>query len=308
VPAALLGAGTDVVVLLHDHLAAELAVGVLLAVAFELYVGWAELIVAADRGEGAMPSHGTRLRRAAALTPTLVAASFVGVTLPLAAAGLLLIPGLWLLTRWSLFAPAIVHEHLGARASLSRSSALVRGAFWAVAFSVTASVLVEHAVIHATAHTAEPALGSLALGLAGAALATTLVSPPAAFTISIVYERLVAQPGRRRTDSRRSREAGSSRQVPRTFAFCAANSASVRIPCSCRAASSLSCAIGSAAAWGAGAGGGGGGGGGSGACSYSWAPQRLAWRRDTRLLTAVAVPAMAAVRATPRISPGMMAP
>ena len=195
VPAALLGAGTDVVLLLHDHLAAELGVGVLLAVAFELYVGWAELIVAADRGEGAMPSHGTRLRRAAALTPPLVAASFIGVTLPLAAAGLLVIPGLWLMTRWSLFAPAIVHEHLGPRAALSRSSALVRGAFWAVAFSVTVSVLVEHAVIHATAHTAEPALGSLALGLAGAALATTVVSPPAAFTISIVYERLARAHG-----------------------------------------------------------------------------------------------------------------
>src|SRR5215210_5073026 len=79
VPAALLGAGADVVVLLHEHIAAELAVGLLLAVAFEVYVGWAELIVAADRGEGAMPGKGTRLRRAAAVTPALVAASFVAV-------------------------------------------------------------------------------------------------------------------------------------------------------------------------------------------------------------------------------------
>ena len=34
--------------------------------------------------------------------------------------------------------------------------------------------------------------------------------------------------------------------------------------------------------------------------------QRVAWRRETRLLTAVAVPAMTAVRATPRSSPGMV--
>src|SRR5207253_2272404 len=74
--------------------------------------------------------------------------------------------------------------------SWERSSALVRGAFWGVAASVTVSVLVEHAVIHGTAHTIVPATGSAAIGLVGAAVATTAVSPAAAFTISIVYERL----------------------------------------------------------------------------------------------------------------------
>jgi hypothetical protein len=83
-----------------------------------------------------------------------------------------------------------VHERLRPVAALRRSAALVRGVFWAVAVSVTASVLVEHAVIHGTAHTSESALGSPLLGLLGAALATAAVSAPAAFTISIVYERL----------------------------------------------------------------------------------------------------------------------
>ena len=41
----------------------------------------------------------------------------------------------------------------------------------------------------------------------------------------------------------------------------------------------------------------------SAACCSSWADHLLACRRDTRLDTAVAVPAIAAVRATPRISP-----
>jgi hypothetical protein len=123
-----------------------------------------------------------------------VAASVLAVTLPLAAAGLLILPGLWLMTRWSLFAPAIVHERLGVTASLRRSTELVRGAFWPVACTVTAAVLIEHAVVQLTVHHAEPLLGSPFLGLVGAAIAVMIVSPPAAFTISIVYERLAEGP------------------------------------------------------------------------------------------------------------------
>jgi hypothetical protein len=134
------------------------------------------------------------LRRASPRTAALVAASVVAVTLPLAAAGLLILPGLWLMTRWSLFAPAIVHERLGVAASLRRSTDLVRGAFWPVACTVTTAVLIEHAVIQLTVHQSEALLGSPLLGLAGAAIAVMLVSPPAAFTISIVYERLAEGP------------------------------------------------------------------------------------------------------------------
>jgi hypothetical protein len=190
-PAAALGAGADAVLLLHRDLLGELLVGVLLAIGFEIYVGYAELIVAADRAPGS-PRMRAMLRRAMPLTPALVLSSTVAVTLPLAATGALVIPGLWLATRWSLFAPAIVHEGLGPAAALRRSATLVRGAFWPVAIAVTGSVLIEHAVIHATAHTAEPALGSAALGLVGAAVATAAVSGPAAFTISVVYERLAS--------------------------------------------------------------------------------------------------------------------
>lgn len=192
-PAAVLGAGADVVVVLRHEVGAEIALGLLLAVAFELYVGYAELIVAADRGEGPRPTIATLLARALPLTPALVLASLVAVTLPLAAAGLLVLPGLWLLTRWSLFAPAIVHERLGPRAALRRSSQLVRGAFWAVAATVTVSVLVEHAVIHGSAHAVEPLLGTALTAVVVAAVVTAVVSPPAAFTISIVYERLAAR-------------------------------------------------------------------------------------------------------------------
>jgi hypothetical protein len=188
-PAAALGAGADGVTVLSHHLAGEILAGIALAVAFEIYVGYAELLVAADRREGPRPSFRLLLTDAWLLTPRLLLTSVPAVGLPLAASGLLVLPGLWLLTRWSLYAPVIVHEGVGARQGLARSAELVRGNFWGVAGSVTVALLVEHAVIHATAQTAEPLLG-IGFGLAGAALATAIVSPPAAFTISLVYERL----------------------------------------------------------------------------------------------------------------------
>ena len=99
-------------------------------------------------------------------------------------------PGLWLLTRWGLYAPVIAREGVGALAALGRSSALVRGRFWSVFAIATVAVIVEHAVIHVTAHEAEPLLGSHLLGLLGAGLAVAAVSPFAALTISLVYDRI----------------------------------------------------------------------------------------------------------------------
>ena len=194
IPALALGAGADALEVLRHHLGAEIALGLALAMAFELYVAYAELIIAADRASGPRPSMWTLLRRSTPVLPALVLASAIAVSVPLAATGLLILPGLWLLTIWSLFAPAIVHEHLSPWQSLVRSRALVRGAFWPVFAAVTVAVLVEHAVIHGTAHTAEPLLGPAWSGLVAAALATMIVSPPAAFTISVVYERLDQEP------------------------------------------------------------------------------------------------------------------
>jgi hypothetical protein len=218
VPAAVLGAGADLILVLRHHLPAEIALGLLLAIIFELYVGYAELVVAADRAHGPRPSILRLLRAALPSTPALLIASAVAVSVPLAATGLLILPGLWMMTVWALFAPAIVHEHLGVRASLRRSRQLVRGAFWAVAGTVTVSVLIEHAVIHASAHAAGPALGDPLLGLFGAALVTMLVTPPAAFTISIVYERL----------ERAEPEAG--RVVPRATAAQRGTTPITRVP------------------------------------------------------------------------------
>jgi hypothetical protein len=189
-PAVVLGAAADTLQLVEDDLLASVALGLALALGFELYVGYAELIVVeAERGAPRIRA-GRLLRRALPLLPALVAASVIGVTLPLAASGALVIPGLWLATRWSLFAPAISREDLGPIAALRRSSVLVRGSSWAVFLTVTLSLLIEHAVVHAMAHTAEPLLGSQLAAMLAAGLVVAAVSAPAAFTISLAYDRL----------------------------------------------------------------------------------------------------------------------
>ena len=189
-PAAVLGAAADVLQLVGSSAVAEVALGLALAIAFEFYVAYAERLLVEDRRDRGRVEIGRMLRGALAIFPPLLAASLLAVTLPLAATGLLVVPGLWLLTRWSLFAPAIAREGLGSLDSLRRSADLVRGHFWPVFGVAGVAILIEHGVIHASAHAAEPVLGSRVLGLVAAGLVVAAVSPIAAFTVSLVYDRL----------------------------------------------------------------------------------------------------------------------
>jgi hypothetical protein len=63
------------------------------------------------------------------VVPIVAFASLAAIALPTAAASLLVVPGIWVMTRWSLFAPVIVSELLGPLAALKRSNELVRGNF-----------------------------------------------------------------------------------------------------------------------------------------------------------------------------------
>jgi hypothetical protein len=194
-PAAALGVLSDLLQLVGGGLLAAVALGLALAVVFELYVAYAErLVLEADRGAERV-SVGALLRAAAPLLPRLLLASIPAVALPAAASGALVLPGLWLLTRWVLYAPVIAREDLTPVAALRRSGHLVRGHFWRVFAVATAALIIEHAVIHATAHTAEPLLGSRLLALLAAAVAVAAVSPIAALTISLVYDRLSGSHG-----------------------------------------------------------------------------------------------------------------
>ena len=189
-PAAALGALSDLLQVVHGGFLAAVALGLGLAVAFELYVAYAErLALEADR-KAERVSVVELLRAAAPLLPRLLLASVLAVALPAAAVGLLVLPGLWLLTRWVLYAPVIAREGVGPLVALRRSSGLVKGRFWRVLAVATAALIVEHAVIQTTAHTAEPLLGSQLLALLAAGLAVAAVSPIAALTISLVYDRL----------------------------------------------------------------------------------------------------------------------
>ncbi len=193
-PAAALGAMSDLIQLVNGGLLAEVALGLGLAVAFELYVAYAERLVLEAEGGTERVSMVRLLEAGAPFLPRLLLASIPAVALPAAATGLLVVPGLWLVTRWVLYAPVIAREGVGPRAALRRSNGLVKGSFWRVFVVATAALIIEHAVIHAAAHGAEPALGSQLLGLLGAGLLVAAVSPIAALTISLVYDRLSSSP------------------------------------------------------------------------------------------------------------------
>jgi len=103
----------------------------------------------------------------------------------------LVIPGLWLMTRWSLFAPVIVSELLGPLEALRRSNELVRGHFELVFLTAALAVVLEEAIAHAGT------LGGLALTGSetwgqwiGGSVATVLILPVASFATALAYGHL----------------------------------------------------------------------------------------------------------------------
>jgi len=205
VPAAGLGLVADALQLVESPLAA-VGVSLALVVAFEGYVAYAERLVIAARFDPATIRILALTRRAVPLVPALLVASAAAIALPLAASGLLIVPGLWLLTRWSLFAPAIARDRLGPVASLRRSSSLVRGRFPFVFAAATLPLLVEHAVVHATALTAESVVSSSVLAMMLAGIAVAAVSPFAALSVSLAFDSLDED---RAAESGRGRDQGT---------------------------------------------------------------------------------------------------
>src|SRR5215208_3927952 len=164
------------------------------AFAFYLYVAYAEeVVVEAERGADRITMRGVlrELRQATPVVPPVVIASVAAVAIPSAATGLLVLPGLWLLTRWSLFAPVISRERLGPVAALKRSNRLVRGYFWLVCLTATLAFILEEALIHAGALAGLLVSGSDTWGeWIGGSIAASLITPLAALTTSVAYGRL----------------------------------------------------------------------------------------------------------------------
>jgi hypothetical protein len=124
-PALFLGMLVEIPYLLKDsqYVVQDILAFLTQAFAFYLYIAYAEEVTLDAQRSEHIPLRSVlrRLLLAAPVVPLVMAASITAIALPTAAASLLVIPGLWLLTRWSLFAPAIVRERLGPLAALRRS-------------------------------------------------------------------------------------------------------------------------------------------------------------------------------------------
>jgi hypothetical protein len=194
-PAALLGMVVELPYLLPDsqYVLQDILAFLTQAFAFYLYVAYAEEVTLEAQRAEHIPLRGVlyRLLLATPAVPFVMAASVVAVALPSAAASLLVIPGLWLLTRWSLFAPAVVRERLGTLSALRRSSELVQGHFELVFLTAAFAVILEEEVLGAGAFVGLLVSGSETWGeWVGGSVAAVLILPLASFTTALAYNLL----------------------------------------------------------------------------------------------------------------------
>lgn len=191
-PALFLGMLVEVPYLLKDsqYLEQDILAFLTQAFAFYLYIAYAEEVTLEAQTAEHIPLRGVlrRLLLAAPVVPLVMVASVTAIALPTAAASLLVIPGLWLLTRWSLFAPAIVRERLGPLAALRRSYELVQGHFEVVFLTAAFAVIVEEAVTDVGALVGLVVSGSDMWGeWIGGTVAEILILPLASFATALVY-------------------------------------------------------------------------------------------------------------------------
>ena len=191
-PALFLGMLVEIPYLLKDsqYVVQDILAFLTQAFAFYLYIAYAEEVTLDAQRLEHIPLRGVlrRLLLAAPVVPLVMAASITAIALPTAAASLLVIPGLWLLTRWSLFAPTIVRERLGPLAALRRSYELVSGHFEVVFLTAAFAVILEEAVLSAGAFLGLIVTGSDTWGeWVGGTLAATLMLPLASFATALVY-------------------------------------------------------------------------------------------------------------------------
>jgi hypothetical protein len=164
------------------------------ALAYFLYLAYAEEIaVEYERGVARITLSGMlrELQDALPYVWRVLAAGLVTLGVASVATGLLLIPGAWLYTRWSLATPAIRRENLRPAPALKRSNALARSRFWFTLATATLAFVLEEALIHAGAVGGYLVSGSHTWGeWLGGSIVAALVIPLAAFTTSLAYERL----------------------------------------------------------------------------------------------------------------------
>src|SRR5215212_4153755 len=217
-PAVALGFLTEALALIGDSsLTDQTSTNLATAFVYYLYVAYAENVVESIRGvdnasilgrlRGPLQLVAVALRMLAAaivlvglIVATMVAAALaagavseIGVTDLVTVVLfllLLLLPVLWLLTRLSLFAPALSREHLGPLAALKRSNELVRHYFWLIFWTATLALLLEEFADEPVALAADLSFGPYGAWISGSTV-TGLVMPLAAFTTSLAYHRVL---------------------------------------------------------------------------------------------------------------------
>lgn len=119
-----------------------------------------------------------------------VASSLAGIAI---AIGLtfFIVPGLYLLTIWSLIVPAIVIGQSGALASFGRSFGLVSGYAWRVFFTYVLAFLIL-AVVSKVIAIILNVVPVLARNVISYIVSGTLVAPFIALIVTLIYYRLVA--------------------------------------------------------------------------------------------------------------------
>ena len=121
--------------------------------------------------------------------PLLVAGFLGGLAIGIGFV-LLIVPGLFLLTIWSLIAPVIVIERAGAMASFGRSRALVKGHGWQV-LAVLVVLLLLKLVLSAVVAAILIAIADSVVSYVAADLITNvLIAPLSALAAAVIYFQL----------------------------------------------------------------------------------------------------------------------
>jgi hypothetical protein len=136
-------------------------------------------------------STGDLFRRVRPILGTLIGAGLLaglGIAIGLV---LLIVPGLYLMTRWAMIAPVVVREHTGIGAAFTRSAELVRGSGWRV-FGLVLIVGVLSAVVGSLVSVILNAVLPEFLGTwLGGTIGNAVVVPFGAIAITLAYLRLV---------------------------------------------------------------------------------------------------------------------
>ena len=192
-PSAVLGAIGEVpTYLIDERRVLDLVISLVTAyLAYYLYLAYAEGIVRkVRRGEQRHGLGGVLddLTGASRYVLGVTGAAIIVITITSAATLLLVVPGVWLYTRWSLTTPVIREQSIGPLAAMRRSGQLVRGNFWFVFMTASVAYYLEGVFTHLGGWTAGWITGSHTWGeWVGGSILAAVVTPVAAFATSLAH-------------------------------------------------------------------------------------------------------------------------